>query len=111
VLIILLLNILFSLVFIFAKFAMTSCPPFFLVGLRGLLGGTLLIGYALFARHITPPKFTKQLWGNLALLAIFNVYLANSFEFWGLQYMTAAKTCFIYNLGPFFFGTFFIFIF
>lgn len=102
VLIILLLNILFSLVFIFAKFAMTGCPPFFLVGLRALLGGGILVSYAILIKKIPLPRINKNLAVNLTLLAIFNIYLANSFEFWGLQYMTAAKTCFIYNLGPFF---------
>jgi drug/metabolite transporter (DMT)-like permease len=34
------------------------------------------------------------------LLAIINIYAANAFEFWGLQYMSSAKTSFIYNLAP-----------
>jgi drug/metabolite transporter (DMT)-like permease len=37
----------------------------------------------------------------LILFAISAVYLTNIFEFWGLQYLTAAKACFIYSLSPF----------
>jgi drug/metabolite transporter (DMT)-like permease len=33
---------------------------------------------------------------------LFSIYLTNAFEFWGLQRLTAAKTCFIYSLSPFF---------
>ncbi len=34
--------------------------------------------------------------------AFFSIYLCNTLEFWGLQYLSAAKTCFIYSLSPFF---------
>ncbi len=36
------------------------------------------------------------------MLSVFSIYLTNVLEFWGLQYLTSAKTCFIYSLSPFF---------
>lgn len=36
------------------------------------------------------------------LLALFNVYLTNANEAWSLQYLSAGKVAFIYNLSPFF---------
>ena len=36
------------------------------------------------------------------MLVLCNIYLTNVCERWGLQYLTAVKTAFIYNLSPFF---------
>jgi drug/metabolite transporter (DMT)-like permease len=61
----------------------------------------LLLGYLWISKK-NFLKFTKQQWLLLSLLAVFSIYLTNAFEFWGLQHLTAAKTCFIYSLSPFF---------
>ncbi len=103
-----LINALFSLVFPLGQIALRSSPPFFLIGLRMLIGGFLLSGYYwLFIRKES--TLTKSLLWHIFLLGIFNIYITNAFEFWGLQYMTSAKTCFIYNLSPFF-SAFFAYI-
>jgi len=36
------------------------------------------------------------------LLALLGMYLPNAFEFWALGRITAAKTCFLYSISPFF---------
>ena len=36
------------------------------------------------------------------LITILSIYLTNILEFWGLQHLSAAKTCFIYSISPFF---------
>lgn len=46
-------------------------------------------------------RFHRQHIWRLLRLALFNIYLTNVFEFWGLQYLTSFKTCFIYSLSPF----------
>jgi drug/metabolite transporter (DMT)-like permease len=47
-------------------------------------------------------KLTLKQFLSIALLALFSIYLTNALEFWSLQHLTAAKTCFIYSLSPFF---------
>lgn len=96
---VILLNALFALVFPLGKYAMHYSPPFFLVGLRMVLGGIILLMYHFIALR-RPLEMRPSLVGPLILLSIINIYIANAFEFWGLQYMSSAKTAFIYNLAP-----------
>lgn len=66
-----------------------------------VLSGLLLLGFiAIFKRSYL--KLTVSQLFSILGLAFFSIYLCNALEFWGLQYLTAAKTCFIYSLSPFF---------
>lgn len=86
--------------FTLGKTTLEFCPPVFLTGARMLIGGLIiLIFLALFRRQDFKIKKNHVL--PLLLFAISAVYLTNVFEFWGLQYLTAAKACFIYSLSPF----------
>lgn len=95
-----LLYALFASVFTIAKTGLEYSQPFFLVGSRMLLAGVIMLAYQfLFNRK----QFTFEkghLW-RIFRLALFNIYLTNAFEFWGLKYLTSFKTCFIYSLSPF----------
>lgn len=91
---------LFATVFTTAKTALHSTEPFFLVGSRMLLAGVLLVGYQ-WVRNPTSLKISKDTLKLLILLAFFAIYLTNVCEFWGLQYLTSSKACFIYSLSPF----------
>lgn len=95
-----LLYALFASVFTASKQALTYAPPFFLVGTRMFIAAVLML---LFYRFIQkkPLCIKKGTFGNLLKLGIFNIYLTNVFEFWGMQYLTSFKTCFIYSLSPF----------
>lgn len=96
-----LLYALFASVFTVSKTGLQYTQPLFLVGTRMVLAGALLLVY-LFIFHRRQFSFSKNaLWG-LFKLAIFNIFLTNVFEFWGLQFLTSFKTCFIYSLSPFF---------
>lgn len=64
------------------------------------LAGGCIVGY-LFLRHRASLHVPRALWKLLILVALFNVAITNAFEFWGLQYMNAGKTCLIYSLAPF----------
>lgn len=90
-----------SSVFSLAKIALEHSPPLFLTASRMLLAGVLLLGYLAFCKRASFKFSVKQIF-LLSFLALFSIYLTNAFEFWSLQHLTAAKTCFIYSLSPFF---------
>lgn len=91
---------LFGSIFSIGKIGIENSEPYFLTGIRMLLAGGILLAYYCYKN---PGKIviTKSEWKLLFLVAFFNVFITNAFEFWGLQYMSAAKTCVIYNLSPF----------
>ncbi len=90
-----------SSVFSLGKWVLEICPPLFLTASRMLIAGVILVGFLLFTNRSALKLSLKQI-ASLALLGLFSIYLTNAFEFWGLQQMTAAKTCFFYSLSPFF---------
>lgn len=65
------------------------------------LAGLILTGYLLFKKK-SSLFLSKKQWFSIAVLAVFSIYLTNVLEFYGLKYLSAAKTCFIYSLSPFF---------
>ena len=87
--------------FSIGKLALTFSPPVFLTGFRMVLAGALLLGYLAIAKR-SSFKLEKKQWLSLLVLGFFSVYITNILEFWGLQYLSAAKTSFIYSLSPFF---------
>lgn len=87
--------------FSLGKMALEYSPPLFLTASRMLLAG-ILITAILAIKNRFAFKLPLKKWGLIALLALFSIYLTNAFEFWSLKQMSAAKTCFIYSLSPFF---------
>ena len=86
--------------FTIGKTTLAFSPPIFLTGTRMVIGGLILLAFlALFQRKDL--RIKKHHLFPLSLFALMAVYLSNVFEFWGLQYLTAAKACFIYSLSPF----------
>lgn len=65
-----------------------------------LMAGVILLSFVALARKREFRLKRSQLF-PLFLLALSAVYLTNVLEFWGLQYLTSAKACFIYSLSPF----------
>jgi len=100
ILLVVLIYAAWSSVFSLGKITLQYAPPIFLTGTRMTLAGILLLVFWLFTRKRFNLK--KKQFLSLALLAFFSIYLTNILEFWGLQYLSAAKTCFIYSLSPFF---------
>lgn len=97
---VLLLYALFASVFTISKTGLEHVQPFFFVGSRMLLAGVLLSGYQYFTNR-EEIQLRNLPWKKITALALFNIYLTNAFEFWGLQYLTSFKACFIYSLSPF----------
>lgn len=90
-----------SSIFSLGKLALENSPPIFLTGFRMFFAGLILIGWLALKDRKSLKIGKKQIIPLLAL-AVFSIYLTNILEFWGLQHLTAAKTCFIYSLSPFF---------
>ena len=90
-----------SSVFSLGKMALINSTPIFLTSFRMLFAGIILLTW-LFFKNKSSLKIGKNQIIPLIALAIFSIYLTNILEFWGLQYLTAAKTCFFYSISPFF---------
>jgi drug/metabolite transporter (DMT)-like permease len=91
---------LFASVFTVGKVALDVSGPFFLTGVRMLAAGIVLLAYVRI-RHPEEFRIPFRLWPLLFWVGLFNVFITNAFEFWGLQYMLSSKTCLIYSLSPF----------
>ncbi|MBM17706.1 MAG: EamA family transporter [Epsilonproteobacteria bacterium] len=98
------LYFLYASIFIIGKFAIQISQPIFLTGMRMVSAG--IISYILhILLYRNKPQFSllnRLDWIVIVLLSFFNVYVTNAGEFWSLQYLSAGKTSFIYNLSPFF---------
>lgn len=86
--------------FTIAKMALTYAKPFFLIGFRMTVAGSLML---LFLYLFKRKQFFvhKQDWWLFFKTAIFHIYIAFVFEFWALQYLSSAKTNLIYSSTPF----------
>jgi len=85
--------------FTIAKVAISYAKPFFLIGFRMTLAGLFLIGF-LFLRGQFKRIERRDLL-TFIRIAFFHIYIAFSFEFWALQYITSIKTTIIYSTTPF----------
>lgn len=97
---VILLYALFASVFTIAKSGLEYTEPLFFMGSRMVIAGIFLLGYLYFFDR-KKLSFNKRFGWQIFRLALFNIYFTNVFEFWGLQYLTSFKTCFIYSLSPF----------
>lgn len=89
-----------SSVFAFGKVVLETSTPLFLTATRMLIAGVLMLGY-MSLRNRSAFRMNWRQWTSIGFLALFSIFLTNVLEFWGLQYLSAAKTCFIYSLSPF----------
>jgi drug/metabolite transporter (DMT)-like permease len=62
--------------------------------------GLLMLAYA-YWKNPTKLRLSRQSIVRVILLGIFNIYLTNVLEVWGLKYLTSFKACFLYSLSPF----------
>ena len=82
-----LLYALFASVFTISKTALEYSQPFFLIGSRMMIAGAILLAYQ-FIFNRQPLNLKWQTWLKLLQLALFNIYMTNVLEFWGLKYLT-----------------------
>jgi drug/metabolite transporter (DMT)-like permease len=98
---VLLLYSLWSTSFPIGKWLLAFASPVFLTGVRMSFAG-ILISLFIILKYKRLPNLSKKQWLSLLLLGFLSIYLSNVLEFYGLQSLSAAKTCFIYSLSPFF---------
>lgn len=91
---------LFASVFTVGKVSLNYAQPFFIVGSRMAVAGVLMVAYQLY-KDKSAFKFHPSGWLNIALFAALGIYVTNACEFWGLQFLTSSKTCFLYSTSPF----------
>jgi len=101
ILMVILMYATWSSVFSIGKWTLAYSSPLFLTASRMIFAGIILLVYLILFRKKALKINLKQ-FTSIIIMAIFSVYLTNAFEFWGLQHLSAAKTCFIYSLSPFF---------
>lgn len=91
---------LFGSVFTIGKASLSYASPFFIIGSRMAAAGLLMIVYQFF-KDRSAFKMDKNGWISVALFALLGMYITNVCEFWSLQFLTSAKTCFLYSASPF----------
>ena len=107
---VLFLYALFATVFPLCKIAFNNyIEPVFFTGLCLTFAGAVLLIYQYY-KDKKAFALSRDLIAPLLMLIMCNIYLTNVCERWGLQYLTAVKTSFIYNLSPFFSATFSYFL-
>lgn len=90
----------FGMSFVVGKKTLQYGGPFFLTGTRMILAGVLLFLIQLLVNKKRVVSI-RGFWPEILLLSVFNIYFTNVLEFWGLQYLSCYKTCFVYSLSPF----------
>lgn len=92
--------LLLSSTFVIGKAALAYSQPIFLIAVRMILGGSLLLGFVYFFNK-NQWKFKKQDFWLFAQIAFFHIYLSFILEFWAYQFVTSSKAAFMFNLSPF----------
>lgn len=95
-----LLYVLVASTFTFGKAVLAYIDPLFFIAIRMIIGGSLLLAFlAIFRRSRL--SFARKDTFLFAGIIFFHIFIAYSTDFWGLQYMTCAKACLLFNLSPF----------
>ncbi len=87
--------------FAIGKAALSFISPFFLVAIRMILAGLILLGFHTIVQKRQIRVFKRDLL-VLLLLTFFHIYLAYMAEFWALQSISSARAALFYNFSPFF---------
>lgn len=98
---IILLYCLFASSFTIGKSALENCSPLAFISIRMAIAGLGMLAIASWQNPRALLQLTSSQWRCLGLLALFNIYLTNALEFWALEKLPSATTCFYYSLSPF----------
>ncbi len=90
----------FGLSFVVGKDTLQYVGPFFLTGVRMVFAAVIILLLQLLVnkKQFIWPKGAVL---DILMLSLFNIFLTNVLEFWGLQFLSCYKTCYLYSLSPF----------
>jgi drug/metabolite transporter (DMT)-like permease len=97
---VIILYVLFASTFTLGKAALLYVPPFLFIGVRMLLGGSLLLGYYRCIAKQRISVDTKD-YSLFVCIILFHIFCAYTLEYWALNQITSAKACLLYNLSQF----------
>lgn len=83
-----------------SKILLTYTSPIFMTGIRMVISGVLLLGYQYFYAH-QHFQFDRKHIHYYAQIIVFGILISYFLRFWALEYITATKLLFLYNLAPF----------
>ena len=87
--------------FTIGKMLLHFVPPFFLISLRMIFSGiVLLVGFCLF--HKEKVKVKTNDWFMLGIISLFHIFIPYASEFIALQSIAPSCAALMYNLSPFF---------
>ena len=110
ILLLILVNFIGAVTYPIGKLSFAYGHPIFLTGIRMVLAGFGLLFFVFFTDKKTVGRFSKKVVYLLIGLSLCNVFLTNWLQFWALQYTTAGKAIFIFNMSPFIAALFSYFI-
>lgn len=97
---VLLLYMCFAASFTAGKAALDYGPPFLLIAIRFTCAGLILFTYLFGFAHKRLSVRAQDV-GLLAQIVLFHIMGAYLLEYWGMQYISSIKACFLYSLSPF----------
>lgn len=98
-LLVIILFAMFASIFSLQKKNLDYADPFFLIGFRMFFAGIFILSYFFYKNSFLFFKFKHFCF--FVFLSIFNIYLTNICELWGLNNTSSSKACMIYSLSPF----------
>lgn len=107
---VIILYLMFASTFTLGKAALAYVSPCLFIGVRMMLGGSMLLGYSYFsARKKWVLEKTDYI--LFAQIIVFHIFCAYVLEFWALEHVASAKACLLFNLSPFITAVFSYFLF
>jgi drug/metabolite transporter (DMT)-like permease len=86
--------------FTICKAILNHGKPLFFIGVRMAVAGILILLYSYWKERTFFVIQKKDRWLFVKII-LFHVYFAYILDLWSLQYITSAKSSFLYNLSPF----------
>lgn len=98
---VLLLYAILASTFTIGKMLLSFVPPLFLIGLRMVFSGTILLaGYYLFAKNKV--KIDRKDWLMLVVISFIHILIPYASEFIAMQSIAPSCAALMFNLSPFF---------